>query len=394
MLTSGERMKLALLAVAPMLLQAATPWNLKELSRVPQTQEVATTEPGVRALYYESVPWRGKPTRVFAYYGAPKGTKLPAMVLVHGGGGTAFAEWVRMWNQRGYAAIAMDTCGAAPEAATAKSRWNPPRKHHEQGGPMGWGGFDQIEEPLTDQWTYHAVAAAVRAHSLIRSFPEVDPKRVGVTGISWGGYLTSILSGVDPRFRFAIPVYGCGFLGEDSAWLKTFAEMGKERSAKWLAEWDPSVYLPASKMPMLWVNGTNDFAYPLPSHQKSYRLTKGPRTLAIRVGMKHGHGEGARPGEIFAFADSMVGKGPALAKITRATASAVEYRAKRPVARAELNYTVDKGNWQERKWKTVEARLDARRHKAEAAVPEGATAWYFNLFDEQGLVVSSEVGRR
>ena len=36
---------------------------------------------------------KGKPTRVFAYYGVPKGpagTKFPAMVLIHGGGGTAF----------------------------------------------------------------------------------------------------------------------------------------------------------------------------------------------------------------------------------------------------------------------------------------------------------------
>ena len=37
-----------------------------------------------------------------------------AMVLVHGGGGTAFDAWVRAWVKAGYAAIAMDTCGALP----------------------------------------------------------------------------------------------------------------------------------------------------------------------------------------------------------------------------------------------------------------------------------------
>ena len=37
------------------------------------------------------------------------------MVLVHGGGGTAFAEWVKAWTSRGYAAIAMDTCGQIPK---------------------------------------------------------------------------------------------------------------------------------------------------------------------------------------------------------------------------------------------------------------------------------------
>ena len=106
---------------------------------------------------------------------------------------------------------------------------------------------------------------------------------VGWTGISWGGYLTSIVSGVDSRFRFAAPVYGCGFLGEDSAWLKDFANLGPQRAQHWLDLWDPSQYLGRTKMPTLWVNGTNDFAYPPPSWRKSYRLTKGPRTLAYRV---------------------------------------------------------------------------------------------------------------
>jgi hypothetical protein len=62
--------------------------------------------PGVRALFYEGPVWRGQPTRLFAWYGAPAvkpGRRVPAMVLVHGGGGTAFARWVRLWVERGYA---------------------------------------------------------------------------------------------------------------------------------------------------------------------------------------------------------------------------------------------------------------------------------------------------
>ena len=376
------------------------PWNLAELSKAPRVFDAPTSEPGVRALFYESVPWHGKPTRVFAYYGAPArhdGKRLPAMVLIHGGGGTAFAEWVRMWNQRGYAAIAMDTCGNQPDTVSDGKPWTPPRHHHEYGGPEGWGGFAQIDEATGDQWSYHAVAAAIRAHSLIRGFPEVDPHRTGVTGISWGGYLTDIVGSVDPRFRFAAPVYGCGFLGEDSAWLKEFATMGKEREEKWLGLWDPSVYLPLSRHPMLWVTGTNDFAYPMPSLQKSYRLPKGPRTLAIRVRMPHNHPDGARPEEIHAFADAVLlpgSKRSALAQIvsakTEGAVVTVAYRSPHPIVKAELNYTPDLGKWQERKWEIVPAKLDASRHKATAAVPEPAHAWYLNLFDDRGLVVSSE----
>ncbi len=383
-------MKLAIFFLAPYLAFAASPWNFNQLAKAPQVYEAQTQEPGVRALYFESVPWRGKPTRVFAYYGAPVGKKLPAMVLIHGGGGTAFAEWVRLWNKRGYAAIAIDTCGNLPERAGSDKPWAPPKAHHEHGGPEGWGGFAQIDEPVTDQWSYHAVAAAVLAHSLMRSFPEVDPKRIGVTGISWGGYLTDIVSGVDPRFRFAAPVYGCGFLGEDSAWLKDFAAMGAERRQKWLSLWDPSVYLPNSKLPMLWVTGTNDFAYPFPSLQRSYRLPRGPRTLSIRVRMRHGHADGAAPEEILAFADSILNKQAALPKITGTTPGEVRYKSKRAVVKAELNFTKDEGRWQDRKWESIPAVLDAKAHVAHAEIPQGVKVWYLNLFDEKGLVVSSE----
>src|SRR4051812_25174790 len=133
-------------------------------------------EDGVRALFFDGAPYQNRPTRVFAWYGAPEtkpGEKLPAMVLVHGGGGTAFAEWVRLWNSRGYAAIAMDTCGTVPRGLYGAWEQDP------QSGPP-WGGFDQPDCPPQDHWTYQAVSAVVRAHSLIRSFPEIDPNRIGL----------------------------------------------------------------------------------------------------------------------------------------------------------------------------------------------------------------------
>jgi cephalosporin-C deacetylase-like acetyl esterase len=388
---------LLLMGASALQAQARLPWDAAALSKPPRTFETTTDEPGVKALFYESVLFHGKPTRVFAYYGLPAGAgraqRAPAMVLIHGGGGTAFAEWVRMWNKRGYAAIAMDTCGNRP--GRAESKWaNPPRQRHEFSGPPGWGDFAHVDEAPGDQWSYHAVAAAVLAHSLIRSFPEVDPKRIGVTGISWGGYLTSIVAGVDKRFRFAAPVYGCGFLGEDSAWLAEFEKMGKERAARWLSLWDPSEYLGRARAPMLWVTGTNDFAYPFPSLQRSYRLPRGRRTLAIRVRMPHDHVAGAKPEEIFAYADALLGHGVPLARVVSSQTAGgrilVRYRSRQAMARAELNFTRNTGRWQDRRWETVAAALDGRRHTASAEVPADARAWYVNLFDDRGLVVSSE----
>lgn len=369
------------------------PWDMAALSAVPRVwSDPNRSVEDVEAIFYEGLPWKGKATRVFAYYGVPEveaGQTVPAMVLVHGGGGSAFIPWVKLWVERGYAAISMDTCGCISSGGYR----NHPR--HEQGGPPGWGGFDQIDWPVEDQWTYHAVADVILAHSLIRSFRQVDAERTGITGISWGGYLTCIVAGVDGRFKFAAPVYGCGFLGENSAWLGTFEKMGQAKAERWLDLWDPSQYLPAAKMPMLWVTGTNDFAYPMDSLQKSYRLPPSARTLCLRVRMPHAHGgPGENPEEIHAMADAILKDGVPLACITdrgRDGADAwVTYDSRTLIVRAEFNYTTDSGKWQGRNWQTVAATLDAGTGKVSAVLPDGVTVYYFNLIDQRDLVVSSE----
>jgi len=368
---------------------AQSSWDREALSKPPSTAAAEGFEAeGLKSITYEGRPWKGKPTRVFAWVGLPKAEgKVPAMVLVHGGGGTAFADWAKLWTSRGYAAIAMDLCGCVPRKG--KSGW----ERLEQGGPPGWGGFEQIDGEEPDQWTWQAVADVLLAHSLIRSYPEVDPDRVGITGISWGGYLTCIAASVDSRFKFAAPVYGCGFLGDNSTWLDTFSKMGKEKSEKWLRLWDPSRYLKDAKMPFLWVNGTNDFAYPLDSYQKSYRLPGIERTLAVRVRMAHAHGgPGEKPEEIHAFANALFKGGAPLPKLTGQGVEKDEvwatFTSKAPVVKAELAYTKDAGKWQNRKWETLPAKIEAGR--AAAAVPEGARVFYLNLIDERNLVVSTE----
>lgn len=401
--------------VSPAAKPAKLPWDLDVLFRAPRTYPTPGYHPlgseainyngimctpelkaadschRVKSIFYDGLPFHGKPTRVFAFYGIPKvakGQKVPGIVLVHGGGGTAFESWVRLWNARGYAAIAMDTCGSIPRGAPHE--W----ERHDHSGPAGWGGFMQAAEAPEDQWPYHAVADVILAHSLLRSMPEVDPDRIGITGISWGGYLTCIASSIDTRFRFAVPVYGCGFLGENSAWLDMFKRIGEANAKRWLSLWDPSVYLPMSKTPALWVDGTNDFAYPMDSLQKSYRLPKGPRTLCTKVRMPHGHGgAGENPPEIAVFADSICKGGAPLIRITKQGRTGsqvwVSTDGKRKIAKAELNYTCNTGKWQEREWNTIPGQVTPAG-KATATLPNGARVYYLNLIDDRGMIVSSE----
>jgi dienelactone hydrolase len=372
-------------------------WPLDRLRRPPATFPAPDfSAPGVRALFYESVPHQGRATRVFAWLGLPElpsGASCPGMVLLHGGGGTAFDEWVRLWTARGYAAIAMDLCGCMPARPSVLD--GVPHQRHEHGGPPGWdAAFRQTAEPIEDQWSYHAVAAAVVGHSLLAAQPGVDPERIGVTGISWGGYLTSIVAGVDARLRAATPVYGCGFLGEDSCWKdNVFPHLPAPQVQRWLELWDPSQYLPHAAMPMCWVSGTNDFAYPLHSLQKSYRLPRGPRTLCIRVEMPHSHRDGWAPAEIGVFADSLLCGGEALPHLLEHGRDGgrvwARFHSARPIRRAELCATRALGHWTDRTWRIMPARFDSATGRAEAELPPHATAWFLNVCDDRGCVAST-----
>ena len=354
--------------------------------------------PGVKALYYAGPAYQGKPTRVFAYYALPAlkpGKKVPGMVLVHGGGGTAFSEWVAMWRDRGYAAIAMDCNGSRP--LVNENGVNPKEQHapHEWGGPGGWGGFEQMDALLEDHWVYQSAAGIAMAHSLLRSFPEVDPDRIGLTGISWGGFLTCISAGLDDRYACAAPVYGCGGIVTNSAWQDVFAKMPPEHVTRWNESYDPLVYLPNAAMPILWVNGTNDFAYYMVNWQHSYKTSPAERTLCMRVNMPHSHRSGWAPKEIMAYMDHhLFGSNP-LIQITdqgrEGSAVWVSYSQAVPVKTAQLHYCEDLAPVaHERVWNSIDAEIDNPNCKANAILPETAQLYFFTLISPNDLLVSTE----
>jgi len=362
------------------------PWDMAALKQVPPATW-GEKSGLVQEVYYQGEPLEGKPTRVFAYYGRPAegDGPFPGMVLVHGGGGTAFPEWATLWAERGYAAIAMDFSGCGPNRQRLAD--GGPDQGHEQ------KFADFTDDRLGHMWTYHAVAAVIRGHSLLASRPEVDADRIGITGISWGGYLTCIVTGVDDRLKVSVPVYGCGFLDENSAWLKQFAKMGPEKTERWVRHFDPSRYLPGVSCPILFMNGTNDFAYPLDSYQKCCRLVPGRVDVRIQVRMPHGHKVGWAPKEIGLYVDSVLTGGDPLPQLgpmeTAGGKATAMITAKVPVVSGQLHYTTDSGPWPERKWQSVAARL--ADGKVEAELPsERPLVYYLSVTDQRDAMTSTQ----
>jgi dienelactone hydrolase len=368
------------------------PWDVEALKATPP----ATWGPVkglVREVTYEGAKLEGKPTRVFGYYARPStgDGPFPAMLLVHGGGGHAFEQWARLWAERGYVALAMDLSGHGPD-----------RKRLPDGGPeqddeTKFRDFDPADP--TSMWTYHAVAAVLKGHSLLASRAEVDAGRIGVTGISWGGYLTCIVAGVDDRIKVAVPVYGCGFLHEDSFWKpERFDKIVPERRDRWVNAFDPSKYLPGATCPILFVNGTNDFAYPLDSYQHSYLAVphfvdiSNPDRLCVTLRMPHGHEAGWTPKEIGLFVDSVLKGGEPLAKLGTPKVSgdkiASRLIAKVPVEKARLLYAIDAGAWPKREWKETDASVVG--YAVEAILPaDRPLVVFLNVVDQRGAVTSS-----
>ena len=389
-------------------LPATGKWNTEELYRTPQSwpceafaaksnQLSVVTESGTvtaRYVWLEGLAYKGKPTKFLACYAIPKATdgkSVPAMVCVHGGNGTAYREWVELWAKRGYAAIAMDTCGSIPvRVPGTKFDWI----SSGIGGPRGWGGFSNVQDDIKDQWPYHAVSTVVRSHSFLRAQSGVDPERIGITGLSWGGFLTCLSAAVDKRFKLAVPVYTCAFydtIGSAEERRKTFGDVKWRR---WLDLWDPKHYIPEIDMPIMWLSGTNDRSFPYGSLRKTFPLVKAPLDVVIRPRMPHGHTAGWSPKEILAFADSFFRNGLKLPKVSAPVAAGNTAVARfesgdgimAPVS-AELHYTMMDGKWEDRLWKCRPARIEGTAAVAE--MPSGVTAHFINLVFENGLKVSS-----
>jgi dienelactone hydrolase/lysophospholipase L1-like esterase len=359
-------------------------WDLKHLSRTPKA-DWGETRDLVQEVFYAGEPFGGKPTRVFAYVGRPEGEgPFPGVVLVHGGGGRAFEDWARHWAKRGYVSISMDTAGNGPE-----------KKRLEDGGPnqndaAKFRNF--TEDEAKEMWTYHAVSDVILAHSLLRSLPECDSGKTALTGISWGGYLTCITAGIDSRFKAAAPVYGCGFLHDNSAWRdKQIAAMEEDSRRRWIQLFDPGQLVGQTRRPILFLNGTSDFAYPLDSYRKTIEQVK-PKlaTTAIHLKLPHGHIWTFKI--VDTFIDSVLRGGPGLAQIGEIRVSGGVATARiltdTKVAGAELLYSTDEGAWPSREWKTVGAKVADGAIRAK--LPEDRPiAFFLQATDTRGLKTSS-----
>jgi len=376
-------------------------FNFEELSAYQPVVEDAGYNYGnnenIKGIYFKGANYNGEQTNVFAYIGVPTTEKpangYPAMVLVHGGLGKAYPDWVKLWTDRGYVAISLSIDGNITDSTGNGVENNP------QGGPKISITTADLANP-ENSWIYVSVANVIGCHNILRSMPEVDKSNVGITGISWGSYLTCITIGVDNRFKFAIPVYGAGFQHEDyTSGLASVFAFDDDNMEIYKTRFDPSVYMKYCNIPTLWLCGANDFAFSLYCNQRSADLSKGNKRFSWRANLVHGQqpGDGSGLPEIFAFADYIVkGEDSTLLRVNEGTLEdgiiTVTAQNEVGIQNAKLFYSEypseywhDPGNT----WYSEDATVDGGTITVE--VPENAVFAFIQITDANGNFVSSRL---
>jgi len=244
----------------------------------------------LRSVFFTSEVYRGTPVRVYAIYGAPIGkTRLPAVLHIHGGGQTASLEHVLFWAKRGYAAASFDHMGPMYDRAIYTHWGKVPITRQ----------FDIKDDPTDDRF-YHSTIAARRALTFLASQPEVDPNRMGIYGISFGGSFAWLVSALDSRVRCAVPIYGCGGIAE---------KLGTESGRRWGALYDAFAYAPRQQCPVLLLNASNDHHGYIDHADQVMRLINTDCRVAFTHGYIH-HIEPTEAADLTLWMDTYLRGGP------------------------------------------------------------------------------------
>lgn len=344
----------------------------------------------IQTFKFKSAPYGDlDSTWVFAAVGTPTTEKpkdgYPAVVLIHGGGGTVSQEWMEYWMGKGYVALAFDVFGHQLDKNFNKVD-NP-----ESGPKETYVGsnLDGVENPY-DAWAYHAVYNAVMCNNILRSMNNVDGDRIVVTGNSWGGYVTCLVSGVDKRFAAFAPLNGCGYLYRDTTWTKS-GTFGGENKDKWIELYDPSSYLPYATKPMLFVSGLDDEYFSTYNRTQSAALVKGKVFYSQRRNLPHANWPKA--GETYEFFQHVLYNQPTMTLVedivVKDGVATFQYENKTFNA-VYFVYTTSKDE-DSHKWEWQSVEVEAVDGVYSYKLPEDVTAYVFELQAEKYLSQSTNV---
>lgn len=321
-----------------------------------------------RVVRYQVGVLKGAPSRVAAFYAAPKGaSKIPGLVQLHGGGQSASLDSVVTDAKRGYASISLNWGGNRLNFGSSKETYggpqtdwgkldatHPPQRNKTNHfvGALTPDEFtlDAVESPRNSNW-FLVLMAARLAITFLEQQPEVNATRIGAYGHSMGGKLTTDLAGIDRRVRAAVP--SCGGAGDLSEHDKASVPggMSSRLSAMELACVSDNAYIPRIECPILWLSPTNDFHAHIDHMAWNWRNLPDDRVrFSISPHLNHRHTDEHAFTQHLFFEEHLKGafKMPKTPQFSLALKTAdgvplakVTPDESRPVQRVEIYYSLD-----------------------------------------------------
>ena len=293
-------------------------------------------------------------TEFFAYIGFPEGPVpkggFPGIVLIHGGGGTAYPQYARFWMKHGYAVIALDWYNQRPV---------PPEK------PTGTN-VKRVPLPGGKRQDHVSnVANMVLAHSLLRSLKNVNPEKTAFVGLSWGSIYGAMVAAVDPRFKGGVEIY-CGDVKKNKSFIN-----GR--------------FHHAAKIPLYWVSGTNDQNVTLATLDAGFRECPKVVNKSLVIRLPHAH-IGFNFDSCLRMAAHFTQGKPGLPKLSDIERSGNQVKAKildpgKGIKKAILCYTDSTEKvYHKRLWKSIPAKIE--KDVISAELPEGAYQFFLSAYDE------------
>ncbi|KAI3431599.1 hypothetical protein D9Q98_004649 [Chlorella vulgaris] len=126
--------------------------------------------------------------------------RLPVVVLLHATGTDkdSLATQQAHFARRGYLAAAIDCRYHGDRAAVGEGCW----EGYQQALVRAWRGSGELPFLLDNVWDL------LRLLDLLQSRPDVEPGRIGMTGVSLGGMHTWLTAAADERVAAAAPMIG------------------------------------------------------------------------------------------------------------------------------------------------------------------------------------------
>jgi dienelactone hydrolase len=305
----------------------------------------------------------GSRVRVYAISSAPEGKlRLPGVLHIHGGGQTVSPRWLQFWNDRGYAALTFNWGGMWPGRDKFTDWGKLVQGNHKDAGAMVTATKPSVRDSSWYLWT----RISRRALTCLELLEGVDPKRLGIFGVSMGGTIAWPMAAMDDRVKAACAIYGVGWNTYPDEIDAPDPKAGDNEMLLWRRAMEPESYARLVKCPILFLNATNDQHGNMDRSYRTLALVPTDVRQAITPRYRH-HIASEQGADLALWMDAhLKGREPLpkspIAQVRLAgdgiPTLVVQPDVSKPVRRVDLFYAVENRNPKNRYWRSATGHRD------------------------------------